>query len=300
MRSGKILFLLLCASCLMQKAYADDVLTHVFKPAPEEATPWFTGPIVAPSVHTIPKGHVDIEPYLFLWAFTGAYNNRWRPQAAQHNFYSLQLQVPVWFGVCSFLDVTVQPIAAYQFTQNQQSLEFGDLPFAVDIQLLNEDQDRWWVPAIKLALSAVGPTGKYDNLNLSPRLAFSYTVPNPLHVKNYNAYGGTYGTNGTVYPGNAFSFDFGLEYNLSQNWVIANDFYYQHNNKYRFSGNTGFVEPGVPALMTSPSSDQFSLAPAIEYNWSQNIGIIGGVWFTFAGRNASRFVTGVIAFNVYI
>ncbi len=332
MRFRKTLFSLLCAPYLLQTAYADDVLSHFFQPSPDEAYPWFTGPLLAPSVHTIPPGHVDVEPYLFFWSFTGAYNNHWRPQSADHNFYSLQLQVPIWVGVCSFLDVTVQPIAAYQFTQNQQSMEFGDIPFGFDIQLLNEDQNRWWVPAIKLALKAVGPTGNYDDLNpnklgtdafgsgnwlpnatislgrifpigekhfFSPRLAWSYTVPTPLHVKNYNVYGGTYGTDGTVYPGNIFSFDFGFEYNLSQNWVVANDFYYQHNNKNRFSGDTGFIEPGIAAVMTSPSSDQFSLAPAIEYNWSENIGIIGGVWFSFAGRNSSRFVTGVIALNIY-
>ncbi len=71
------------------------------------------------------------------------------------------------------------------------------------------------------------------------------------------------------------------------------DFYYQHNNKNRFSGT-----PSATAIR--PSSESFSLAPALEYNWSANIGLIGGVWFTVGGRNTSRFVSGVLAFNVYI
>jgi hypothetical protein len=48
-----------------------------------------------------------------------------------------------------------------------------------------------------------------------------------------------------------------------------------------------------------PSSSQYSLAPAIEYNWSQNIGLIGGVWFTVAGQNISQFNSIVIALNYY-
>ncbi len=333
MHFKKILFSLLSAPYLLQMAAADDVLTHFFtREPPEQISPWFTGPLLAPSVHTIPMGHVNIEPYLFFWTFTGDYNNHWRSQSADHNFYSLQLELPIWVGITPWLDFTVTPQVFYQFTQDEQSTEFADLPFGIDIQLLNES-NTGWQPAIKLAFKAVVPTGKYRNLNprklgtdaagggnwvptavlsfgrilpvgdknfVSPRLAFSYAVPTPLHVHNSNVYGGTSGTKGTVYPGNIFSFDFGLEYNLTQNWVLANDFYYQHNNKNRFSGNTGFLEPGVPAVMTRPSSDQFSLAPAIEYNWSNNVGMIGGVWFTFAGRNAARFVTGTIAINIYI
>ncbi len=51
--------------------------------------------------------------------------------------------------------------------------------------------------------------------------------------------------------------------------------------------------------MRSPTSAQFSIAPAIEYNWNANIGIIFGSWFTLAGKNSTQFTSGVFAFNYY-
>jgi hypothetical protein len=41
----------------------------------------------------------------------------------------------------------------------------------------------------------------------------------------------------------------------------------------------------------------FSLAPALEYNWSENAGVIAGVAFTVAGRNTSATVMPVMAVN---
>jgi hypothetical protein len=44
---------------------------------------------------------------------------------------------------------------------------------------------------------------------------------------------------------------------------------------------------------------QYSLAPAIEYNWNIDLGVISGVWFTFAGKNAEAFASWVTALNYY-
>ncbi len=51
--------------------------------------------------------------------------------------------------------------------------------------------------------------------------------------------------------------------------------------------------------MKAPSSEQWSLAPAIEYDWSTHFGVISGVWFTVAGRNAPAFANWVTAANFY-
>jgi hypothetical protein len=52
--------------------------------------------------------------------------------------------------------------------------------------------------------------------------------------------------------------------------------------------------------MGGPSIESLSLAPAIEYSWSANFGMIAGVWFTAAGRNSTVFANGIVAINVYI
>ncbi len=109
-----------------------------------------------------------------------------------------------------------------------------------------------------------------------------------------NVYGGNTSTRGTAYPGNNFSVNVGLEYSLSQPWTLALDLLYIYQAKNRFSGHDG----GTP--MTSPSSASYSLAPAIEYNFSDKIGLIGGSWFTVAGRNTAQYINWILALNIYI
>jgi hypothetical protein len=291
--------------------------------------PWFTGPIIAPSGHVIPFGHANIEPYFYTNVATGAYNSHWKSHSTP-NFYNLLTQVPIQIGIVPNWDFQFAPQFSWNHIDGASHWALNDLPFAFDYQLVNDVFGEWW-PAIKLSFKASIPWGKYQKLNpndkgtddggsgswnpglgltfshlyhftgvhfLSARLAFGYTVPNAVHVKGFNAYGGGHHTHGTVYPGYVFNSDIGLEYSLTQRWALALDIYYQHNNHTRFSGHKGSTD-GVPNSIGGPSSEQFSLAPAIEYNWSINLGIIAGVWFSVAGRNTADFINGVIAINVY-
>jgi hypothetical protein len=41
--------------------------------------------------------------------------------------------------------------------------------------------------------------------------------------------------------------------------------------------------------------NSFALAPAVEYNWSANAGLIAGVEFTAAGRNTPSYVAPQLA-----
>lgn len=146
------------------------------------------------------------------------------------------------------------------------------------------------------------------------RFSAGYFYPSRVHVKGFNTYGGGYGTNGYVYPGWSLNTSLGFEYSLTRNWVLALDIQNLYTNKTRFKGAPGSQQtvetsiqnpaagfPGVAGsgdtALGAPSADQVSLAPAIEYNFNENFGIIAGCWFTVAGRNNSRFVSGVIALN---
>jgi hypothetical protein len=41
----------------------------------------------------------------------------------------------------------------------------------------------------------------------------------------------------------------------------------------------------------------FGLAPAIEYNWSPNAGLLFGTWVVFANQRTASRVTPAVAFN---
>jgi hypothetical protein len=287
--------------------------------------PWLTGPLLTPSGHAIPKGHYNIEPYLYITTNDGMYDSNWKRHKIP-DFTQIVFQLSLQFGVWDKVDIKSTPQASYNIRSGQKTFRVNDLPIGFDIQLLMDSPDTWY-PAIKFSFVETFPIGKYQKLNpdkkgtdlggfgsfastpglvfsrlfhfgngvhyLATRLSISYTLSAPVHVKGMNAYGGGPGTNGKVYPGNSLGTLLGLEYSMTQHWVLACDIANFYNNKTRFSGRTGGNAVG------SPSNNQLSIAPALEYNWSENIGVIGGVWWTIAGRNATAFKSGVIALNYY-
>jgi hypothetical protein len=305
---------------------AIQIPTHQYAaPRPNVQAPWFTGPLLAPSALTIPPGHYNIEPYLSVNAETGFYNQQWK-RTKRETFWVNQLYCPFQFGINPWLDFQFTPTFSYNSTRGVGEWTWGDMPIAFDIQLFHTTRPiNCWNTALKLTLRETIPLGKYQNLNpkkyltdegglgswqtgfglvwgnifylgrnyfLTWRNAFLYTIPAPVRVKNLNAFGGGEGTKGTAYPAQSFQFDTAVEINLSQNWAFALDIVGNFSGKNRFKGRT--IQKN-----TSPSSIQLSLAPAIEYNWSANIGIIFGSWFSVAGQNAVQFTSGLFAFNYY-
>ncbi len=291
-----------------------------------EMYPWLTGPLLAPSGHVVPQGHVNIEPYLFWTQYRGIYDSNWKFKG-QHHYTSVTLEVPFQFGILPATEFDIVPQVYYNYSQGQTSWQFGDLGLSLSFQLLNDEKGKAWPPAIKLRFTGNAPTGKYDHLKpskkgtdvggigswypgaglvfsnlfhfsgshfLAMRYFFSYNITTGASVRDANIYGGTKGTHGTAYPGDTFTANIGLEYSMSQAWTLALDILYNYGAKNRFSGYDG----GVP--MTSPSSASYSLSPAIEYNFSEKVGLIGGTWFTVAGRNTAQYINWILALNIYI
>ena len=296
----------------------------------EEEGPWFTGPLISPSAQSVPFGYTNIEPYFFATVITGRYDEKWKA-ISEPNFYSYVWQVVWQLGLTEFMDFFASPTVFYNRTRGESSAEFGDLSLGFDFQVVQESPANY-LPSVKFSLRENFPTGRYNRLNakkkgtdvsgtgayttsfalavgrlfklshvnyLNVRVASVYSIPTHVHVHNLSAYGGGLGTRGKVNVGNALSNFFAFELSLSRNWVFSADLTAFYTNKSKFHGNKGFIAPHVPAKVGFHSSSQYSTAPAIEYNWSAQLGMIAGVWFTFAGRNTSRFTSGVIALNYY-
>lgn len=294
---------------------------------PTKYIPWFTGPLLAPSAVNVSPGHYVLEPYLFYFVNNGVYDEHWRAHSTPH-FYSTQAQLLTVIGLTKSVELRLAPQAFYNTSQGAHYTNVGDFPVGFGFQLVRADVSDPW-PSAKLILRASIPIGKYQHLNpdknktdaigsgsweptvtlafsklfhtapthyLSSRLVFTYLLGTGVHVRGFNSYGGASDTRGTVHRGGVFSVDWSVEYNFSRHWAFACDLLYTHNNKNRFSGNPG----GQNAVNFAPSKEQFSLAPALEYNWTDNVGVIAGPWFTFLGRNNGRFIAGVIAVNIYI
>jgi hypothetical protein len=147
----------------------------------------------------------------------------------------------------------------------------------------------------------------YDKHFLNVFFNAIYGFATNVHVKGYNAYGGGEGADGVVSPENTFLAVVAFEYSLSQNWALACDICSSIVSSTKFRGDPGRVpaedadiEPmGIPARNDFQAGIQYFVSPAIEYNWSENLGMTIGSVFTFAGKNSSYFRSGVVALNYY-
>jgi hypothetical protein len=292
--------------------------------------PWFTGPILAPSATTVPPGQVNLEPYLFVTDQVGHYNNKWALQS-EAPATSVNAQWLIEPGVTDFMDIKAVPQMFYNFHKGAYSAGFGDLPVRLGLELLEENHQSW-EPAIKLFLGESFPTGEYQHLKASKKTTdstgggsfvselqlmsqkyfhiydthfvrlrgfFSYDMSRPVHVSGLNTYGGGEDTDGVVKLGNVYTGILAFEYNFTRNWVIAMDAQYQYAGKRTFSGDPGTNPNGTPASLSSDQVKVFSLAPAFEYNFSAELGLLAGVWFSVIGQNTGDFISPTVAVNYF-
>lgn len=302
--------------CLTPKCYS---ISPSYQPEGKgkKEIPWFTGPIVTTSARLVPYGHFTIEPYYYWTQFPGVYGKHWE-QISKPNFYEHTIQVVYKIGIAKKVNLSGIVQGFYSWSQGHSATTFGDLPIGFDFELHNKD-NRF----LKFSVQETFPTGRYQKLNpkklltdaggagsyvtqfsitggslhhfkghnfLSLRLNLAANFPSPVHVKGANTYGGDPTTRGTVHPGIGFTFSGGAEYSLTRNWALAMDIVGVYAAKTGFNGHTILPVGG-------PSSVQYSAAPAIEYNWSEALGLIVGSWFTVAGRNSFRFINAVAALN---
>lgn len=291
---------------------------------PSSDLPWLTGTLLTPAENTVPYQRWNIQPYFTFNAQYGQYDPKWDVHELLNNQYAIQSTTYIEYGIAPRLDLQVIPQFAWQATAGASDWVLGDVGLILDLQLLYSKKGHYW-PNLKLLLAAEIPLGRYERLNpqkrgmdiggggsfdptvglaagevfqLSPihfirvRTFTGYTVPNSVTVHGLNVYGGGEGTSGVVYPGAQLIGILGVEYTMTINWVLACDLAYVHQNKQHFKGKTLYP-------MQAPSSEQFSLAPALEYNWNDSIGLISGVWFSAAGRNSAAFAEWMTSMNFY-
>lgn len=294
--------------------------------------PWFTGPLLAPSAHVVPIGYINIEPYVFYTVTTGAYDSDWN-SISTPNVTVANFQFLFYLGLTEWADILFAPQASWNSTMGTSSASFGDFSAELDLQVYENREDRF-SPSVKFYVREIFPTGKYDRGNpdkfgtdiggegtfctsfgfvlsmlhefpkchfLNWRFNPFYAIPTKVHVKGINFYGGAPNTKGTVTPEMQFGAIFAVEYTLSKHWVFSVDLEGIYGTKRSFKGFPGTVPeaPNTPLILSRPDSLAFSIAPALEYNFNASFGIIAGSWFTFAGKNAPKFYSAVIAINYY-
>ncbi len=301
-----------------------------FETAQEMFIPWYTGPLITGSATNVPMGHVNVQPYLYLTLNYAQFNNHRHSEHVPHTYIINPLFVFQTGILYNYLDVTVIPQGFIKWQNGERVQGMGDTNVNFGIQVWKETP---YTPNVRLVLGQNFPSGKYTNLDtskgsfdgigggvystsaglnlskiiwwlplhpISLRFTTNYVIPDSeVYVENFNTYGGGFGTAGKVRVGKTFNADLGIEVSLNQKWVFATDIAYTYSSKTTFNGDLGVTSTGATATMGSPSSDQLSIAPAIEYNTSPTGGFVGGVWFSVTGRNSANFVSLVLSYTQY-
>lgn len=291
---------------------------HAAEPTPAQqslADAWWTGPMLAPGAGTLPHGHWLVEPYLFDVRGKGA--------------DTLGSLTYVNHGLTDRLTVGVIPVFFFNRgggARDSSQVGAGDLTLSAQYRLTQYRQGGA-VPTTSIVLQEVLPTGKYDRLGGRPndgfgagafatlvgvyaqtyawmpngrilrlRLDTSATVSASASVKDDSVYGTLVGFRGRARPGDELLADAAAEYSATKNWVLALDLVYRHDAPTRVSGRNA---AGAHVRFDGASHDSFAVAPAVEYNWSPNVGALLGVRLipAMSGRPAS--VTPAVALNYF-
>lgn len=282
---------------------------------------WWTGPLLAPSAGTLPPGHFLIEPYLYDISVphTNTFGSR------SYIIYGLANRVSVGvIPVFGFNEISDGP--------SSSGIGVGDFTLLGQYRL-TQFQPGCWVPTMSVNVQETVPTGRFDNLGARPangfgagaftttlsfysqtyfwlpngrivraRLNISQALSSGVDLSGVSVYGTTGAFSGHANPGDASTLDLAGEYSLTRNWVLALDAVFERSAS---TSVAGFDPPGpgtsgarTAVRLNSGPSAAFAFAPAFEYNWHSNWGVILGTRLIPRGLNTPASVTPVVAINV--
>jgi hypothetical protein len=286
--------------------------------------------MLANTAATAPRGHFLIEPYLFDVTTQGSFDRHGTHHSGAHanSYGSLTYLV---YGLTDKWGLGLIPTFSYNMASGVPSSAgpgVGDLTLQVQRRLTQFVPCRW-VPTISVGVQETLPTGKYDRLGSRPadgigagayttnleylsqiyfwmpnrrilRMRFNVTdaISTHPHVDGVSVYGTGSGFSGHAHPGNSLFVDAAWEYSVTRSWVLALDATYRNTRNTHVTGYDSEGGSGRPSVaMDSGVSEAYGFAPAIEYSWTPNIGVLLGVRLIPAGRNTNETITPAIALN---
>lgn len=311
------LALLLCLPGTCQRAYAQDESSATEVPQTRENA-WWTGPMMANSAETLPPGHMLLEPYLY--------------DVTSRGVDSFGSRTYINYGVANKFTMGIIPVFGYNRVSgapNSSGIQVGDITLQAQYRL-RQFHEGSWLPTVAIQLQETFPSGKYDRLGDRPadglgtgaytttiglntqtylwmpngrilrvRFNISFSFSSSADVEGVSVYGTDASFRGHARPGNNAFANASFEYSLTRRWVLALDVIYNHNSSTHVGGQEfASNDPFPPDTPLGARSNRYiGFAPAVEYNWSPNIGLLLGVRVIPSGNRTSSSVTPAIALN---
>jgi hypothetical protein len=295
---------------------------------------WWTGPLLAASPGTLPQGHFLVEPYVYDAIVHERFDGSGKRQSVTHE-NDFGSQSYILYGLVDSVTVGLIPrFGFHDLSQGTSSsgVGVGDVTLQAAYRL-TQFQDDGLLPATSLVLAETLPIGKYDRLGDRPsdgfgggayktelsiysqyyfwmpngrilrtRLDVTQAWSNDVNLHDVSVYGTPAGFRGHASPGNSSVVNLAFEYSVTRNWVAALDVIYEHDSSTRIVGQYPRLHDNAVEVVDVHTESGFSrslaIAPAVEYNWTSNVGIIVGAKIVTAGRNTTAAVIPVAALNM--
>ncbi|HEY0502152.1 MAG TPA: hypothetical protein VGD42_01550 [Lysobacter sp.] len=312
------------AFALLYLAIAD-AHAEAGRAAPREVR--FTGPLVS-GAPPLPRGLFNIEPYLIDTQVVGYYDEKRNRHDIDRTPDGWNLVVPMQYGVTERLTLGATLSAGLASTTGSgRHLETGDTGLSLSWLLAKGDAAH--AATLTFALRQNLATGTHDDLErhglaeatgtgapstrvglygqayflpertLRGRINLSWRVPGArAAIDGTSAYGTPAGFSGHAELASAMQASIGLEYSLSPTWVLATDLVYERDRGAHVAGVVANAD-GVRRLERDVTAWwRQSVAPAVEYHWSDRVGLIAGALVSVEGRNSAAIVSPQIALNM--
>lgn len=283
---------------------------------------WFTGTLLSPSPGVPRKGVLGVEPYLIDKRGIGVFDANGILHSAPVGVEQLRSFTSVNYGFTNSFSVQVTPAVAHVSHDGDVQTGLADFPIKIHYRPFPGALD-FWHPSLTTTFGITLPLGKFEHLRHSAdgfgtgaymameelelqqrfttwlhphRLRMWARVSQPLNtvdLHGISSYGTAQGFLGTVVPGSSAELGIGDEVGLDQQWALALDILQDFAKGPHVRGQ-GMTNP-----MADIEGSVFWVAPAVEYNPTEHIGIIAGVEISMAGRNSPSQVIPQIAVNMF-
>ena len=283
---------------------------------------WWTGPMLANSANTLQHGHMLAEPYVYDVIDTAS---------GASGFGS---RTYLEYGLFDRLTVGAIPVFGYNAVNsglNSAHVAMGDQSILAQYSFTRFHEGNW-VPTTAVMVQETFPTGRYDNLGDRPqnglgagaytttiatnsqtyfwapngrilrmRLNASEAISTDANVSGVSVYGTSAAFHGHAKPGNTTFVDWAWEYSLKRSWVLALDATYSHTGNTRVTGTNGATGSSIPSpvQINSGTIDAVGFAPAVEYSWKPNLGVLVGARILAIGHNMTTTIAPAIAINYF-
>jgi hypothetical protein len=278
-----------------------------------------TGSLLAPSPATFAKGVFAVEPYFLYRRGAGSFGPDGVRHASPAGGDQFRAYSSLQYGITDDLALQLLPGFA-QALSGDRAIGVSDLPVRLKYRWFGRGEIGFWHPSLTTGLGVSVPIGRYQRLSSSAdgfgagawmgnfqaqmqnvfaawhhpnraRIWMNVSAPlGSVAVHGISTYGTGQGFSGTALPATSVQVGIADEFALDRHWVLALDIAQEFSRAAHVHG-TGAPGPH--------SGSRFVVAPALEYNFTNWIGVIAGVEYAPAGHNASAAITPQVAVNMF-